>query len=359
MASKDDSALKTEKPTPKRLRDARIKEGQVSKSKDLTSTVALLAWLVLFWLMMPLIYGQLVAVSDLALGSIGKPFSDVVWQVLQAGLSAFVTVTLSLVVVAACAAVAAELVQVGGLYATKRVTPDLNRINAAEGVKRMFSEENVVEVIKSFFKTAAIVGICTLVLFGQLDSLLKLPSAGPAAAVGLAFWEYVQVVGIIVIMVFAMISVLDVAYQRFALLKRLRMTRQEIKRELKDTEGDPFVKARRRQLHTEWAQRNIVQAVKTSNVLVTNPTHLAVALTYEPDETVVPVVSAKGEDHVARMMVDAAEEASVPVMRNIDLARGLYRAEIDEYVPVEYFEAVAEVLSWADSVRKNQFQANR
>ncbi len=353
MASKDDSALKTEKPTPKRLRDARIKEGQVWKSKDLTSTVALLAWLVLFWLMMPFIYGQLVAVSDLALGSIGKPFPDVVWHVLQAGLSAFVIITLSLVAVAACAALAAEFVQVGGLYATKRVTPDLNRINAAEGVKRMFSEENVIEVIKSFFKTVAIVGICTLMLLWQLDSLLKLPSARPAA-VGLAFWEYVQVVGIIVIVVFAMISVLDAAYQRFALLKRLRMTRQEIKRELKDTEGDPFVKARRRQLHTEWAQRNIVQAVKTSNVLVTNPTHLAVALTYEPDETVVPVVSAKGEDHVARMMIDAAEEASVPVMRNIDLAHGLYAAEIDEYVPVEYFEAVAEVLSWADSVRKSR-----
>jgi type III secretion protein U len=221
----------------------------------------------------------------------------------------------------------------------------------------MFSQENMVEVIKSVIKTAALVGILIAVLYSQLGGFVKLTTA-PAGALGKAYAHATLVLAAWVLFVFFFVSVMDSAYQRFAYIKRLRMSRRDIRREHKDEEGDPQIKGRRRQLHQEWANRNLVEAVKTANVVVTNPTHVAVAILYTPGETLVPVVAAKGEDHVAQLIREAAEEHGIPIMQNIDLARGLYeRAEIDEFIPVEFFEAVAELLRWADSIKKGNLEA--
>jgi len=160
-------------------------------------------------------------------------------------------------------------------------------------------------------------------------------------------------VGVWTVAVFAAISCVDAVYQRFVFTKRLRMSRRDIRREMRDTEGDPFVKGRRKQLHQEWAQQNMLEAVRRSSAVVVNPEHIAVAILYEPGTTELPIVSAKGEDYTAQLIREAAEEAGVPIMRNVELARGLHASVgLDEYVKAEFFQAVAELLRWAESVRR-------
>jgi type III secretion protein U len=350
MAKGKDSGDKTEKPTRKRLRDAR-KDGDVAKSKELTSTLVVLGWLTLFWILSPFVVNQLNLLFDAVLGSIDQPFVTAAPRLGRTALQVFAMVGLALLVAIMALALIIEYLQVGPIFAPKRIKPDASRLNPAEGVKKMFSMDNVVEVLKALFKTGALIGIIILVVFTQLDSLLKLP-ATTAQAIGSAYWRSTAHIGIWVVMVFLFISLLDIVYQRFSYSKKMRMSRRDIKREHKDDEGDPYMKARRKQLHQEWATRNVLAAVRSSSVLVTNPTHLAVALLYERDETIVPVVMAKGEEHLAALMREAAEEAGVPIMQNVDLARALHeRVDVDEFIPVEFFEAVAEVLRWADSIK--------
>jgi type III secretion protein U len=133
------------------------------------------------------------------------------------------------------------------------------------------------------------------------------------------------------------------------------MSRREIRQEHRDTEGDPHIKNRRRQVHQDWARQNMLEAVRKSSAVVVNPEHIAVAILYEPDSTALPVVSAKGEDYEAQLVRETAEAAGVPVMRNVELARGLHeRIGVDEYVSAEFFQAIAELLRWAESVRRQR-----
>jgi len=351
MAENKDSADKTEKPTAKRLRDAR-KKGDIAKSRELTSTVAILGWLIIIWLMTPTIFRRIEALFSLVFDSLDRPFRETIGNISVAALDVTLALLLPMMFGAALLALLTEFIQVGPIVAPSRVKPDVARLNPAEGVKRMFSQENVVEVLKSLVKTLALVGILIAVLWSEVGSFVKLTTA-PPAALGKAYSHSTLILGAWVIFVFFFISVLDSIYQRFAYTKRLKMSRRDIRREHKEEEGDPYIKGRRRQLHQEWATRNLVEAVRSSNVVVTNPTHVAVAILYTPGETLVPVVAAKGEEHVAKIIREAAEEAGIPIMQNIDLARGLYdRTEIDDFVPVEFFEAVAELLRWADSIKK-------
>ena len=356
MADKQqDSADRTEKPTAKRLRDAR-KKGDIAKSRELTSTVAILGWLALLWFMTPMIFRRFQALFALIFDSIGRPFKDTVGDISAAALDVSLALLLPMMLGATLLALFTEFLQVGPIVAPSRVKPDAARLNPVEGMKRMFSQENWVEVIKSVVKTAALIGILVAVLRSELGSFVKLTTA-PPGALGKAYGHATMVLAAWVIFVFFFVSVLDSAYQRFAYIKRLRMSRRDIRREHKEEEGDPQIKGRRRQLHQEWATRNLVEAVKTANVVVINPTHVAVAILYTPGETLVPVVAAKGEDHVAQIIREAAEEHGIPIMQNIDLARGLYeRAEIDEFIPVEFFEAVAELLRWAAAIKKGNLE---
>jgi type III secretion protein U len=154
------------------------------------------------------------------------------------------------------------------------------------------------------------------------------------------------------VLVFFFTSFTDLGYQHYSFTKKMMMSMRDIRQEMKEDEGDPYIKAKRKQLHQEWSQQNSMQAVKNANVLVVNPTHIAIAIEYGTENAPIPVVTAKGEDHLVPMMKEIAAEAGVPIMRNVPLARRLNElTEIDEFVPQETFEAVAEVLHWAQSVR--------
>lgn len=351
---KQKAADQTEKPTAKRLRDAR-REGEVSRSQELSSTVVVLLWIAVAALAGPYLYERIADAFEglfLTLPAAGATLdaTQLYAALLRAGLL-LLSALLPLLIGAALVGLVAEFLQVGPLFAPRRLAPRLERLDPSQGFSRMFSQQNLIEGVKALAKTAALVLIVLLVLRAALPDYLALPRGQPADLLQALGRGLVQI-GLWVVCVFFFVSALDVSYQRFVFMKNLRMSKRDIRDELKQTEGDPLMKGRRRQLHQEWAQQNMLAAVRRANVVVVNPTHVAVALQYEPGETDLPVVVAKGEDYQARLIRDAAEEAGVPVLQNIDLARGLYeRVPLDEYITGEFFEAVAEILRWAESLQ--------
>lgn len=347
---KNDGGDKTEKPTAKRIKDAR-KEGDIHKSRELTSTVLVLVWLLMFWLLMPFVGARLQALFAHIFEAVAQPESANLHAALFDAAQTLLWICAPLLLMACGVGLFVEFLQVGPVLAFQRLKPTVSRLNPAEGMKKIFSQENLVELVKSIAKTGALIGILIWVLFSLMSQFLALPFGQPAA-IAEAHWQGMLRIGIWVVFIFFFVSAMDAFYQRFAYVRKLRMSRRDIRQELKDTEGDPYIKGRRRQLHQEWAQRNMLAAVRKSNVVVTNPTHIAVALIYEPGETDLPIVAAKGEDYEAELIRKEAEEAGVPIMQNVPLARGLHEnIEVEDYISAEFFEAVAEVLRWAESVR--------
>ncbi|WP_058835900.1 type III secretion system export apparatus subunit SctU [Luteimonas abyssi] len=348
---KDEGADKTEKPTPKKLRDAR-KEGNVAKSKELTSTVLVLGWLCAAWMLLNYIGGRVFMLFDQSLQAVGLPFFENLPRMGMLALDTLLWIMLPLLAMAVSLGVLIEFLQAGPVASMKKLVPKMEKMNPVEGIKKMFSMDNLVELIKSILKSAALIGIGYVVLSRMLPELLRLPYS-PPQAIGAAIWHAIKWIVIWTIAVFFFVSALDVWYQKFSYTKKLRMSRRDIKQEVKENEGDPYVKQRRKQLHQEWAQQNMLGAVRNSNVVVTNPTHIAIALQYEHGVTDLPVVVAKGEGAFAEEIKRAAEEAGVPILQNIPLARGLNeKTALDDYIDGEFFNAVAEVLHWAETVRQ-------
>jgi type III secretion protein U len=351
MADKNDGGDKTEKPTPKRLQDAR-KKGDVPKSKDLTSTMELVIWLALFALAVGYCGEQFARLMQAALESIGTPFTSAAGSVGQLALQVLLAVTAIAVVPVVAIGLLTEYLHAGPVFTGEKLKPKIENMNPVEGIKRMFTMDNLIEVVKSVLKCAVLAAIGWLVALAALPSLAHLFTA-PVTGLGTALsqtskWILVWTVG-----VFVLVAVLDVAYQHHSFTKKMRMSLRDIRQEMKESEGDPYIKQSRKQAHEEWSQRNAQQAARQANVLVVNPTHVAIALDYDRDDCPVPMISAKGEDHVARAMREAAEEAGVPIVRNVELARDmLARGQIDEIVPADLFDIIAEVILWAREVRE-------
>jgi flagellar biosynthesis protein FlhB len=227
-------------------------------------------------------------------------------------------------------------------------------MNPVEGVKRMFSMDNLIEVLKAVAKTALLFFIGWMVVKSALPQIVGLARSPeqPVQVIGALVWHLTVQAVAWTLAIFALVAMLDAVYQRYSFTKKMRMSIRDIKQEMKESEGDPHIKQQRRQAHQEWSQRNAAQAARTANVLVVNPTHVAIAIDYDKETSPVPTIAAKGEDHVARAMREAAEEAGVPIVRNVPLARDLLaRAEVGEIVPSDLFEIIAEVILWAREVR--------
>ncbi|MGH8080812.1 MAG: type III secretion system export apparatus subunit SctU [Lysobacter sp.] len=349
--SKDQGADKTEPPTQKKVRDAR-KEGNVAKSKELTSTVLVLGWVVCGWLMLDFMRMKLIRLFETSIDAINQPFGDALRQVGASAFDTLLWLSLPLLAMAVFLGVVIEFLQVGPILSMGKVKPSMDKMNPAEGIKKMFSVDNLVELVKSVIKSGALIGIGIFVIYKMMAQLMLLPYA-PPEAMGAGIWHGLVRIGIWTIFVFFFVSAIDVWYQKFSYMKQLRMSRRDIQQEVKESEGDPHVKSRRRQLHQEWSQQNMLNAVRQSNVVVTNPTHIAIALQYEHGITDLPMVVAKGEGYMAEQIKRAAIEAGVPILQNVELARGLNEhVALDEYIGNEFFEAVAEVLHWAEGVRR-------
>jgi type III secretion protein U len=358
MADDPNSGDRTEEPTPRKLADAR-KRGEVSKSREVGATVGLLAALAIGSLMVGWAGNQLAALIELAIASIGQPFEYTAPALARAAAWTVLSIVLAFGVPVALLELLADFLQVGPVFSTEPISPKLERLDLVAGLRRMFGADNLIELAKALLKTALIGLIAWLVvreIFAKSTALVH--GAAPALAEAMRA-STTQLLGWTVA-IFSVVTMVDVLYQRYAFRKRMRMTRSEIKREHKENEGDPQLKQKRRQLHQEWAERNAVSSAQSANVLVMNPTHVAIALDYDPETAPVPVVSGKGEDDLAMQMRDHAQMAGVPVLRDIALARALLeRAEVGEIVPDDLFDAVAQAIVWARGIREKEAAARR
>ena len=350
--AKDEGGDKTEKATPKRIRDAR-KKGDVAKSKDLTSTLGLAFTMALFALA---VGGAMTRVAGLVVDSLSaplRPFELAFGELGAEAVSVLLTVSAIVLLPIAAFGLLVEFLQAGPIFALEKVKPNLEHLNPASGVKKMFSLDNFVEVLKSIAKTAILFAVVYLVCANVMDELAWLPANGPGALVDAARELLVRLFGW-TLGIFLLIMALDASYQQHSYAKKMRMSVRDIRQEGKDSEGDPMVKGQRRQMHKEFAEESASEAARSATVLVVNPTHVAVAILYDAEEQPVPLVTAVAEDDGALAMRRAAAERHVPVLRNERLARTLL-ADVEEgdLVPASLFDVVAEVILWAKATSEN------
>ncbi len=337
------SGEKTEQPTHKKLRDARQK-GQVAHSKDFTQTVLILA-----------LFGYLIgAGASLARGFaalivmpmdlLQYPFGEALNILLGKVVHDGVLLLLPFVGIVLCIGIFSEALQVGVLLSFEALKPSAKKLNVAANAKNMVSKKNLVEFLKNCLKVGFLGALIYVVVRNHLAHLLDLPHAG-VGGVGVAIAGLLQVLIVNVAVVYLVIGLADLVYQRFAYKKGLMMSKDEIKREYKEAEGDPHIKGHRKHLHQELMMSGMVEKTRQASVVITNPTHVAVALYYDEEKTPLPVVLAKGTDLVAQRIIRIAREEGIPVMQNIPLARALNEhAQLDQYIPSEFLEPIAEVL---------------
>jgi type III secretion protein U len=364
VAGKNDSGDKTEKPTPKKLADAR-KKGDVAKSKDVTATATLFVWFIVFAFGAGYAGTRVVALFDHGFALLVQP-NDFALAAKSLGLEALwalIAISAVAMIPAAITGVLTEFLQAGGVFTTDKLKPSLDKLNPIEGLKKMFSMDNVIELLKTLAKSILIVMILWLVLRGSLAEIIDRtgPLLQPAAATDgrAAAASVLGYTGSLVrqallwtFAVFVLVAVLDLGWQKHSFMKKMRMSLRDIRQEFKENEGDPLLKGNRRQLHEEWASQNAVGAARGANVLVVNPTHIAIAIDYDAERSPVPVVAAKGEGPLAQAMREAAEEAGVPIVRHVTVARKLYEdASVEELIPRDMFEAIAQIILWAKKVR--------
>jgi flagellar biosynthesis protein FlhB len=351
MAEQDD-ASKTEDPSGKKLADAR-KKGQTAISTEIKNWFMLLGAAFGLSIMAPSIMLQVrVAATPFieAPHAIPMDFEHLRTMLADKLIEvAFILAPLAGVLV--FLAFAASLLQTGPMYAPKKIHPELSKISLIGGIKKKFSMQSIIEFLKGILKIV----IVSVVAFGLTVPLLEDITLIPAMEM-VQTLDRLHAVAVRLlagtVAVMTVIALLDFAWQKYSFTKSMRMTKQEVKDEHKQSEGDPQVKARIRRLRQERAQRRMMAAVPDADVVVTNPTHYAVALEYKMDRMPAPKLVAKGVDHIAKRIREIAEENDVAVVENPPLARALFAAvELDEEVPPEHYKAVAEVIGYVMRLR--------
>ena len=347
----DEGGEKTEMPTAKKLRDARQK-GQVCTSRDVVST----ALLVVLMYLAAMLSMMLVDDLEQLITFIGRALSsqNVDAAVRQAGVDTVVMVckhSFIFVCVAAVVGVAANLCQIGFLFTLEPLKPSLNKMNPVEGFKRIFSMKNLFEFLKNCVKVSFLSYLIWKLMVASYPEMLTLcygtiDDIMPCLAVIMKRLAAYTAFGYIVI------AVVDRLFQQKNFTKQMMMTKDEVKREYKEMEGSAEVKQAQRQFRDEILNGpDPVQATKDSSVVVTNPTHIAVAISYKPEEAPLPKVAVMGADRVAAIIRRTAMEEGIPIMENVPLARRLYaEAKAEEFIPLALVEPVAQVLKWVKSL---------
>jgi flagellar biosynthetic protein FlhB len=347
------SEERTEEPTPKRLRDAR-RQGNVWKSRELGGALTLLtAGGVLGATADSLLEAHL-ATFRLALAAAGGRVAVSPAAILEASVSLAASAIAPLLVGVVVVGTLASFVQVGPLVAFEAIAWKPERLNPIQALKGLFSQKRLVELLKSVLIVAIVVGVAWTTLEDGLRGTMALAGRDALSTLR-AIGALVRTLLLRVGGAMLAVAVLDVLYQRWRWLRDLRMTKEEVKREHKESEGDPHLKGERERLRREIAAHGVLENVRKADVLVVNPTHLAVALRFDEDsEQNAPEVVAKGMDELAQRMIAAAREAGVPVMHDVALAQGLSELEVGEEIPEALYEAVAAVLraAWAERERE-------
>ena len=339
---------KTEKATPKKREEAR-KKGQVAISREVSSAMVMLASLGFFYFAGSWMFWNLSEIITKVYQNIGTMRFNTIndasifsLEVLNSLLAILIPFLLPLAILG----LVGNIVQVGLKFSTEAISPKLSKLNPISGIKRLVSLKSWVELVKSILKLMFIGTIAYFLVKGELTSfpLLVHQEVGQI----LVFIARVAIkISFFVCLALVILAVLDFLYQRWQYEQDLKMTKQEVKDEQKQTYGDPKVKSRIRSVQMEMARRRMMEAVPEADVVITNPTHFAIALKFNADDMVAPRVLAKGAGHVAQRIKEIAAEHQVPVVEDKPLAQALYKmVELGDYIPAELYRAVAEVLAY-------------
>lgn len=347
MAEQDTSQEKTEEPTPRKLEKAK-EDGDIARSKELNTSAILIVSALCF-----LVFGRMMATTMMRIMEFCFSFDPrASWDVIVAGEYVAVVTGEALLSIAPLfgflllAALFAPIGLGGWNFSTKALAPKGSRMNPLSGIKRMFSMNSLVELLKGWGKVIVVATAAIIVLIGLKNEFLSMVFQPTETAISHAAeviaWSFLLLAASTVL-----IAIVDIPFQIHSHTKKLRMTMQEIKEEFKNTEGKPEVKAKVRQLQREMANRRMMSDVPEADVIITNPTHYAVALKYEPNSMPAPLMVAKGVDEVALKIREIGKEYEVPVLEMPALARSIYHhTRIGDEIPEGLYIAVAQVLAY-------------
>lgn len=348
MAQDNGTGEKTEEATPKRKEDAR-KEGQVLKSQELVTVGCLLIMFAALRSFVPSLAESL-ANATLPYWSgqhdVGAWLTlDNIRPIMFNAILGFLLFMLPILAVAFIAAIAVNIIQTGFLFTTKALQPKFSRLNPAEGLKRMFSSRALMSLLTSILKTVLVGLVIYMQISNDLPAFQMMLTTDVRGSV-IEIAELIFDAAFMIAMFLAGVAFLDYVFQRRKFKKDLMMSKYEVKMEMKQQEGDPQIKGKIKQKQREMATMRMMSEVPDADVVITNPTHYAVALRYEEDVTPAPVVLAKGQDNVALKIKEIAAENNIDMVENKPLARSLYMmCEIGDEIPVDLYQAVAEILA--------------
>jgi flagellar biosynthetic protein FlhB len=355
MAEETDKESKTEEPTEKKIQDA-IEKGNIPTSREAPVLASFLAALLIGSFMISASTGRLnsglMRLIDESGGIRLGNGADALLLTHALGLQTGIFLA-PIVVTLALAGVAAAVLQNKPRMVVHRIKPDPSRISLLKGWKRLFGVQSVVEFGKAAFKFAAVSTVAFIQFKSGLPGLINSMFTDPSALPEIILQLSMKLIGGVCIVTIILVAV-DIVWSRSHWRKNLRMSRQEIKDEHKQMEGDPIVKARQKSLARDRARNRMMNAVPGATLVVANPTHFAVALKYDADNSAAPVVVAKGQDLIALKIRQIAEDNSVPVIEDRELARSLYAStDLDRMIPPEFYRAVAEIICYVYSREKS------
>ena len=360
MADETDDAEKTEEPSQKKLEDAH-KRGDVAKSQEVNTWFVLLASTMVVGMFGGDMARKLSASMEVYLSRPhlipvdGGHMQSIAFKI---GIAIVAAIGLPLLMLA-LAAIAGNMIQHRLILTVDPIKPKLSKISPFAGAKRLFSTTSLVNFTKGVIKLAVVGTLMVVILWPQRDELATLISMDPSMMLPSVVWLILKVMfGVLAVM--GLVAAADYAYQRFTWYKKQRMTLKELRDEYKQMEGDPAVRAKLRQIRVERGRKRMMANVPKASVVITNPTHYAVALQYEQGMAA-PICLAKGADRIALKIREIATENDIPIVENPPLARALHASvEIDEEIPPEHYKAVAKVISFILQLRaKKHSQANK
>lgn len=347
MSEEEDQSQKTEQPTQHKLDKAR-EDGQVTLSKEVGHWFMLGTFALLMVFILPSTLARIAQLLQFYFDHAGQ------LSVTSGGLSALFTQSLlGLGEILALplgflmvAALASGLIQTQGIVSLKNMEPKLSKISPGAGFKRLFGGKALVEFAKNLVKLTVIIAVAYMIMRPEFDRLHLLPQLLPLEILKELNTVFLKLLTV-VISILTVVALADYGYQKYTFIQDLKMSQKEMKDEYKELEGDPHVKGKLRQLREEKARNRMMQNVPSATVIMTNPTHYAIALKYEMDTMDTPILLAKGTDLVALKIKDVGEENNIPLIENPPLTRAIYaNVKVGDEIPTEYFEAVARVIRY-------------
>ena len=345
---------KTEPATAKKKQEAR-KKGQVAKSKELGSIAILSAGVIYLFFCgkdITLELGNNIQQTFLIIPQFKSSDYNLMILLTQAAKT-YLRMILPIMLTLSIIAILSNVLQTGFIWSVETLTPKMSKINPIAGVKKMFSMRSLVELAKSIAKILIVGWAAFSVLKDNISHLIPLVYQGKVQIISMLADTSLQVVTRCCYVI-ALLAILDFLYQKWDFEKNLKMTKQEVKDEFKQTEGDPMIKSRIRSIQREMARKRMMQEVPKADVVITNPTHLAIALRYDLENMTSPMIVAKGANKVAFRIKTLATENNIPVVENRTLAQNLYKLDIGKEIPPHFYQAVAEILAYVYGLKKKE-----